>query len=148
MLPLDWQGRRRRRPMRWRAWEDRARLAVTSRFPLVSVVIYIGRGVGGRDRGPYQGPGLVGQVALAWHYAGIRLREMPAESLLTHASLAFRMRGGQTDLQHPASILPQVVARLQREADGERRQQLTASLLALMAEGEWAEMVERLLGTD
>lgn len=145
LLHIEFQGRSSRRPMRWRVLEYMARLAVTYRLPLLSVVIYLGQGVGEQDTCQYQVDSPHGTVSLAWQYEVIRLWQMPAEALLALQRPALLPLVGQTYLAQPEVVLTEVVARRQREVDGERRQQMLTGLLALLAEEEWTSMVERLL---
>lgn len=145
LLHIEFQGRSSRRPMRWRVLEYMARLAVTYRLPLLSVVIYLGQGVGEHETGQYHLDSPRGTVSLAWQYEVIRLWQMPAETLLGLERPALLPLVGQMHLAQPEAVLSEVVTRLQREAPGERRQQMLTSLLALLAEEEWTQMVERLL---
>src|SRR4029450_2232874 len=101
------------------------RLAVTYRLPLWSVVFYVGTGAGGDDTGGHaiQGPAAV--APLVWHYqVGARWR-MAAEDLLALDQPALLALVGQTRLDHPAVVLPAVVARLRQ---GPRRRGARASL--------------------
>ena len=148
LLHIEFQGRSSRRPMRWRVLEYMARLAVTYRLPLLSVVIYIGQGVGEQDTGQYQVESPRGTVSLAWQYDVIRLWQMPAETLLALQRPALLPLVGQTHLTQPEVVLTEVVARMQREVDGERRQEMVIGLLALLSDEEWTSMVERLLEED
>lgn len=148
LLHIEFQGRSSRHPMRWRVLEYMARLAVTYRLPLLSVVIYIGRGVGARDTGQYQISSPTGIVSLSWRYEVIRLWQTPAETLLALQRPALLPLVGQTQMAQPESVLPRVMAQLRLETDGERRQQLVTGLLALLAEEEWVRMVERILEED
>lgn len=148
LLHIEFQGRSSRRPMRWRVLEYMARLAVTYRLALLSVVIYLGQGVGEQDTGQYQVESPRGTVSLAWQYDVIRLWQMPAETLLALQRPALLPLVGQTHLTQPEVVLTEVVARMQREVDGERRQEMVIGLLALLSDEEWTSMVERLLEED
>ena len=148
LLHIEFQGRSSRQPMRWRVLEYMARLAVTYRLPLLSVAIYIGQGVGEKDTGQYHVDSPRGTVSLAWQYEVIRLWQMPAEALLALQRPALLPLVGQTHLTQPEVVLTEVVARMQREVDGERRQEMVIGLLALLSEEEWVGMVERLLEED
>src|SRR5262245_38905214 len=143
LLHIEFQGRSSHAPMRWRALEYMTRLAVTYRMALLSVVIYIGHGVGAQDTGSYQVQSPTGRVALAWQYEVLRLWEMPAETFLARHPPALLPLVGQMRITHPEVVLPSVVARLREEAAGERRQQLILGFLALLAEEEWVEMVKQ-----
>ena len=125
-----------------------ARLAVTYRLALLSVVIYVGRGVGEQDTGNYQIQSPTGIVSLAWQYEVIRLWQMPAETLLTLNRPALLPLVGQTQIAQPEVVLPRVVSRLQEEPEGEHRQQFVIGFLALLAEEEWLHMVKQLLAED
>lgn len=148
LLHIEFQGRGSRAPMRWRVLEYMARLAVTYRLALLSVVIYVGRGVGEQDTGNYQIQSPTGVVSLAWQYEVIRLWQMPAETLLALNRPALLLLVGQTQITQPETVLPRVVSRLQEEPEGEHRQQLVIGFLALLAEEEWLHMVKQLLAED
>jgi hypothetical protein len=148
LLHIEFQGRSSRAPMRWRVLEYMVRLAVNYRLELLSVVIYVGYGVGAQDTGQYQVQSPTGMISLSWQYEVIRLWQMSAESLLALHRAALMPLVGQTQITQPQEVLPTVVARIQQEPDAERRQQLVTGLLALLAEEEWVHMVERLLTED
>jgi hypothetical protein len=148
LLHIEFQGRSSRAPMRWRVLEYMVRLAVNYRLELLSVVIYVGYGVGAQDTGQYEVKSPTGMISLAWQYEVIRLWQMSAESLLALQRAALMPLVGQTRITQPQEVLPTVVALIQQEPDAERRQQLMTGLLALLAEEEWVRMVERLLTED
>ena len=70
---------------------------------------------------------------------------MPAEDLLALDNPALLALVGQTQVAQPEVVFPAVVARLRQEPDRERQRQLLTSLLALITEEEWIQMVERTL---
>ena len=70
---------------------------------------------------------------------------MPAEDLLALDSPALLALVGQTQVAQPEVVFPAVIARLRQEPDRERQRQLLTSLLALITEEEWIQMVERTL---
>src|SRR5215510_6096428 len=134
--------------MEWRMLEYIARLAHTHRLELWSVVIYVGRGAGTGDTGSYQVNGLDGTPTLAWRYRVIRLWQMRAEELLALGRPALLALIGQTQIETPEVVLPDVVARLQNVPDPERRGRLLAALTALIPEEEIIAMVERLIDRE
>jgi predicted transposase YdaD len=148
VLHIEFQGRTSHAPMEWRMLEYMVRLAHTHRLDLWSVVIYVGRGAGTRDTGSYQVNGLEGTPTLAWRYRVIRLWQMRAEELLAIGRPALLALIGQTQIETPETVLPDVVARLQRVPDPERRGRLLAALTALIPEEEIIVMVERLVDRE
>ena len=101
LLHIEFQGRSSQAPMRWRVLEYMSRLAVTYRLDMLSVVIYLGHGVGAQDTGRYQMHSPTGTITLAWQYEVVRLWEMPAETLLALQRPALLPLIGQTRItQH------------------------------------------------
>ncbi len=89
-LHIDFQGRRIRRPMRWRVLDYMSRLAETYDIDVCSVVIYVGKGAGSTDKGRHQ-VRCAGKVVLSWRYRVIHLWKMKARELI------FWKRGGLRD---------------------------------------------------
>jgi hypothetical protein len=145
VLHIEFQGRRSHPPMPWRMLEYMSRLAVTYRLPLWSVVFYVGAGAGVDDTGHHEIQGPAAVVPLVWHYQVVRLWQLPAEDLLALDQPALLALVGQTRLDHPAVVLPAVVARLRQVPDAEARGRLLTALLALLPQEEIVTMVERLL---
>ena len=145
VLHLEFQGRRSHLPMPWRMLEYMPRLAVTYRLPLWSVVFYVGTGAGVDDTGRHEIQGPAAVAPLVWHYQVVHLWRMLAEDLLALEQPALLALVGQTRLDHPAVLLPAVVARLRQVPDAEVRGRLLTVLLALLSQGEMVTMVEKLL---
>ena len=103
-------------------------------------------GVG--DTGYYQVNGPDGTPTLAWWYHVIRLWQMRAEELLAVGRPALLALIGQTQMETPETVLPEVVARLQSVPDPERRGRLLTALTALIPEEEIIAMVERLIDRE
>jgi predicted transposase YdaD len=148
VLHIEFQGRTSHQPMEWRMLEYMTRLAYTHRLNLRSVVIYVGRGAGAGDTGHYQVNGPDGRPTLAWQYDVIRLWQMRAEELLAVGRPALLALVGQTQIETPETVLPEVVARMQSVPDTERRGRLLAALTALIPEEEMVAMVERLIDRE
>jgi len=148
VLHIEFQGRTSHQPMEWRMLEYMTRLAYTHRLNLRSVVIYIGRGAGAGDTGHYQVNGPDGTPTLAWQYGVIRLWQMRAEELLAVGRPALLALIGQTQIETPETVLPEVVARMQSVPDTEMRGRLLAALTALIPEEEMIAMVERLIDRE
>src|SRR5215475_9659501 len=134
--------------MEWRMLEYMIRLAYTHRLSLRSVVIYVGRGAGAGDTGRYQVNGPDGIPTLTWQYSVIRLWQMRAEELLAVGRPALLALIGQTQIETPETVLPDVVARLQSVSDPERRDRLLTALTALIPEEEIVAMVERMIDRE
>lgn len=148
VLHIEFQGRGSRQPMRWRMLEYMARLACTTRLDIWSVVLYVGQGVGTRDTGDYQLLGPDGTPTLAWRYRVIRLWQMSAEELLALGRPALLALVGQTRIENPEVVFPEVIARMRSVPDEEMRGRLLSAMVSLMSEEEMVEMVERLLDRE
>jgi predicted transposase YdaD len=148
LLHLEFQGRRSHQAMSWRMLDYMARLAATHRLAMHSVVIYIGRGAGANDSGMHHVEGAFGLPALSWRYGVVRLWQLSARELLALGSPALLALVGQTRIEQPEVVLPEVLSRLRRVPEPERRSRLFTALLALIEDEEITEMVERLLESD
>jgi hypothetical protein len=73
---------------------------------------------------------------------------MHAEELLAVGRPALLALVGQTQMESPESLLPDVVARLRNVPDPERRGRLLAALTALIPEEAMIAMVERLIDRE
>ena len=148
VLHIEFQGRSSHQPMEWRMLEYMARLGYTHRLPVWSVVLYVGHGVGAGDIGHYQLMGPDGTATLSWRYQVVRLWETPAEELLATGRPALLALVGQTHIETPDALLPEVIARMHSVSDVEMRGRLLTALVSLMPDGEMLEMVERLVERD
>src|SRR5712691_6639466 len=148
VLHIEFQGRTSHQPLEWRMLEYMTRLAYTHRLDLLSVVLYVGRGAGAGDAGHYQVNSSDGTPALAWRYRVIRLWQMRAEELLAMDRPALLALVGQTQMETPETVLPDVVARMRSVPDPEMRGRLLAALTALIPEEEMIAMVERLIDRE
>ena len=148
VLHIEFQGRTSHQPMEWRMLEYMTRLAYTHRLNLRSVAIYVGRGAGAGDTGHYQVNGPDGMSTLTWQYGVIRLWQMRAEELLAVGRPALLALVGQTQIETPETVLPEVVARMHSVPDTEMRGRLLAALTALIPEEEMIAMVERLIDRE
>ena len=111
-LHIDFQGIRSHRPMRWRVLDYISRIAETYHRDVCSVVIYVGKGAGNDDKGRHQVKCSDGKVILSWRYRVIHLWKMKAEKLLKLNRPALLALIGQTEVDNPHKLLPQVVKRL------------------------------------
>jgi hypothetical protein len=75
----------------------------------------------------------------------VRLWEIPAEELLAIGHPVLLALVGQTHIETPEALLPEVIARMHSVPDGEMRGRLLTALVSLMPDGEMLEMVERLV---
>src|SRR4029453_13765219 len=97
------------------------------------------------DTGNYQLTGPDGVVTLSWHYQVVRLWAMQAEELVAVGRPALLALVGQTHIEAPEVLLPQVVAQMRNVSDVEMRGRLLTALVALISQEEIIAMVERLL---
>jgi hypothetical protein len=134
--------------MKWRMLEYMARLASIHHLDVWSAVLYVGRNAGIDDTGNYQLTGPDGAVTLSWHYQVVRLSAMQAEELVAVGRPALLSLVGQTHIEAPEVLLPQVVAQMRNVSDVEMRGRLLTALVALISQEEMIAMVERLLEED
>ncbi|EDN69099.1 conserved hypothetical protein [Beggiatoa sp. PS] len=147
-LHIDFQGISSHRPMSWRVLDYISRIAETYRRDVCSVVIYVGKGAGSDDKGRHQIKCSDGKVILSWRYRVIHLWKMKAEKLLKLNRPALLALIGQTQIDNPKKVLPQVVKRLRTVENDEMRGRLFTALLALMNEKEMIDMIERMIARD
>jgi len=120
-------------------------LVQTHRLDLWSVVFYVGHGAGAEDTGQYAVNGPDGTATLTWRYQPIRLWQMSATELLALNSPALLALVGQTRIETPEVVLPEVVTRIRSVADRELRGRLFSALTTLIHEEEMVAMVEKLI---
>jgi len=148
MLHIEFQGRRTHRPMKWRMLDYVGRLAETYGLDVCSVVFYVGHGAGASDDGRYQ-VGCPGEEStISWRYRVVRLWQMKAEELLGLGRPVLLALVGQTEIDRPDEILPQVVERLRTVSDSEQQGRLLTAFVALMDDEEVLAMVEKLVKKD
>src|SRR5262245_53492518 len=114
LLHIEFQGRASHQPMQWRMLEYMACLASTHHLDVWSAVLYVGRGAGTDDTGNYQLIGPDGAVTLSWRYQVVRLWAMQAEELVAVGRPALLALVGQTRIEAPEVVLPQVVAQMRK----------------------------------
>jgi len=149
MLHIDFQGRRTHRQIEWRMLDYLGRIAEEHRTNVCSVVIYVGKGAGSRDKGRYEVKCPNGDVVIAWQYRVIHLWKMKAEELVSLDRPALLALIGQTQIEQPKALLPQVVNRIRETvSDEEMRGQLLTALVSLMNDKEMATMVTKMLAKD
>lgn len=149
ILQIDFQGRTTHRPMPWRELDYISRLTEIHHLPVCSVVIYVGDGAGANDTGQYQYTcPTTGDVILSWRYRVIRLWQLPAEDFLKLERPALLPLVGQTQIQQPEQLLPEVVKRIRAIPDEEQQGRLLTALIALMNDEEMITVIENLLEQD
>ncbi len=148
LLHIEFQGRRSHQPMPWRMLDYMARLAAEHRIAMHSVVLYVGRGAGANDSGTHRVEGIADLPALSWRYGVVRLWQMSAQELLAIGSPALLALVGQTRIEQPEVIFPEVIDRLRRVPEAEHRSRLLTEMLMLIDDQEIEAMVERLLDSD
>ena len=145
LLHVEFQSRRSERPMPLRMLDYLSRLAQQEAGYLCSAVLYVGDGAGANDEGIHQLECPDGGLTLAWRYRVVRLWQMQAEELLGLSRPALLALIGQTHIEEPERVLPQVIATIQQTPDEEERVRLFAALTSLMRDEEVLEMTERLV---
>ena len=145
LLHVEFQSRHSERPMPLRMLDYLSRLAQQEAGYLCSAVLYVGDGAGANDEGIHQLECPDGGLTLAWRYRVVRLWQMQAEELLGLGRPALLALIGQTRIEEPERILPQVITTIQQTPDEEERIRLFAALTSLMRDEEVLEMTERLL---
>jgi len=112
---------------------------------LFSVVFYVGQGAGAADTGEYQVNGPDGTASIKWKYKVVHLWKMQAQDLLALQRPGLLPLIGQTQIDDPQTVIPQVVGQLNQIEDEELKQRLLSGLLALVDDKEIATMVEKLI---
>ncbi len=146
ILHIEFQGRSTARPMSLRMLEYITLLILE--YPnkrIHSVVIYVGEGVGQKDTGVHQVPRADSRAVMQWHYDVLRLWEMDATDLLALGKPELLPLIGQTRIEKPEQVIPQLVQQLQQVQDAERRRNLIISLLALTDRKGIMEMVKQMI---
>jgi len=143
LLHVEFQGRRSERPMPLRMLDYLSRLAQQESGYLCSTVFYVGDGAD--DEGTHQVDCPDGNLTLVWRYRVIRLWQMRAEELLTLGRPALLALIGQTRIEEPERVLPQVVATIRQTPDEGERIRLLAALTSLMRDEEVLKMAEKLV---
>lgn len=146
LLHFEFQGRSSQRPMKWRMLAYMAQIAAAEpELDLLSVVFYVGYGAGAQDTGEHHVAAPDGTASMYWHYRVIRLWQMTAQEILTLNRAGLVPLVGQTQLQQPESVLPQVVEQIKQAPDKELQERLFTSLIALLNDEEMTQMVEKLI---
>ena len=146
ILHIEFQGRHTHRPMRFRLLDYLSRIILTyPEYLVISVVVYIGQGVGKRDTGMHRVTQPDGSICMEWHYKVLRLWEMDAETLLEMDNPALLPLVGQMRMQEPAKVLPQVVQRLHAVEDAQQRKQRLSLLVTLIEDREVLDIMTQLI---
>jgi predicted transposase YdaD len=118
LLHIEFQGVNSHEPMPLRMLDYMARLVrLDTELDLCSVVIYVGRGAGANDTGEHQINSADDRPSLTWRYQVIRLWQMRAEELLALQRPALLPLVGQTQIDNPGVIIPEVVSTLKTVSD-------------------------------
>ena len=135
LMPVEFQGRSSARPVRFRVLDYMTRITINEEPDILHcVVLYVGKSSHATDTGTHQIDGLKDYPTFLWHYQVIHLWKMRAEELLRLERPALLPLVGQTQIDHPELIIPEVVARLKAVPDATYRNQLIDEFLALMDE--------------
>ena len=145
VLHIEFQGRRSERPMPLRMLDYLGRLAQRESATLCSAVLYVGRGAGVDDDGVHHIECADGTTTLLWRYRVVRLWQMRAEELLALERPALLTLVGQTRIDEPEQVLPQVVDAIQETPDEEDRVRMLVALTSLMQDEEVLKMAEQLV---
>jgi predicted transposase YdaD len=86
-----------------------------------------------------------GEVDLSWRYRVVRLWEMDARDLLAQGRPALLALIGQSRIEEPEVILPEVLARVRKVNPPALRSRLVSSLVALLSDEELIAMVEKMV---
>lgn len=151
IVHIEFQQRSTHEPMHLREINYQARIALEyPGLPIVSIVIYIGRGVGSNDTGRHTVPGLDGSPTLAWSYQVFRIWDMNAEDLLQVAQTrpAVLPLIGLTRIRDPQVIGPQIAQVIAHIADPMMQQTVLELLFKLIDEKEVYMIVEDALLND
>ncbi len=143
MLHIEFQGRSTKEPIRLRVLDYLTRIVRT--YPdiqLHSVVFYVGHGVGAKDMGEHQIFGLDGKVTLRWHYQVIHLWKIKAEELLALNRPALLGIIGQTQIDQPEVIIPQVVEQIKGIRNVDMQSRVLTNLIALLDDQEIIAMIK------
>ena len=145
ILHVEFQGDGSHRPMKWRMLEYMCRFAETYKIDVCSVVMYLGQGVGERDKGDHQVLCPEGRLSLHWRYRVIRLWQIKAKDLLNLNSPALTTLIGQTQIEQPEESLPLAVQQIQSVEDEIDRGNLLSLLQSLIQTEELSQMVQKLI---
>ena len=149
LLHLEFQGSSSHEPMRFRMLDYDRRLAKQTQLPVCSVVLYVGHSAGARDTGKHQllCP-ITNDVVLQWQYRVVHLWKLKAEQLLALQIPALLTLIGQTQIDQPKTLLPQVLEQIRQIDSAERRQRTLDLFISLVNEEEWLDMIEQLIERD
>ena len=146
ILHFEFQGRSTNEPMRLRLLDYMSRIARSHpELAMHSVVFYIGNGVGAKDTGDHQINGIDGKPTLQWRYQVVHLWKIKAETLLALNRPALLGIIGQTQIDRPEIILPQVVEQIQSIPNPTLQSRVFADLVALLDDQEMIDMIKSMV---
>ncbi|MEM7535645.1 MAG: hypothetical protein AAF639_25940 [Chloroflexota bacterium] len=149
LLHIEFQGKSSERPMRLRVLDyivgftDQER-----RMRIHSVVFYIGEKTNVTDTGHHQVMGIGNRVTLAWQYDVVHLWTLDPLKLLAEGRPVLLPLVGQTKLEQPQEIIPQVYQSIRSVPDRETQHRLLIELLALLQDEEIVKMIETMMEQD
>jgi len=149
LLHIEFQGRSTHRPMKWRMLEYMARIAdAEPELALFSVVFYVGAGAGNADTGEHRVNSPGDTASIQWQYRVIHVWKMQATELLKLQRPGLLPLLGQTKIDDPAVVIPQVVDALTQLEDENLKRRLFTSLMTLVENEEIATMIEKLIANE
>ncbi|MEM7534871.1 MAG: hypothetical protein AAF639_22025 [Chloroflexota bacterium] len=149
LLHFEFQGKSSKRPMRFRVLDYIVGFTDQERGVRIhSVVFYIGEKTNVTDTGYHQVMGIGKRVTLAWHYDVIHLWTLDPQELLDEGRPVLLPLLGQTNLEQPQEIIPQVYQAIRSVPDTETQHRLLLELLALLQDEEVMKMIETMIEQD
>ncbi|MEM7537304.1 MAG: hypothetical protein AAF639_34355 [Chloroflexota bacterium] len=122
LLHFEFQGKSSKRPMRFRVLDYIVGFADQQRgMRIHSVVFYIGEKTNVTDAGYHHVKGIGKRVTLAWHYDVVHLWTLDPQELLDEGRPVLLPLLGQTNLEQPQEIIPQVYQAIWSVPDSHRK---------------------------
>ncbi|MEM7534690.1 MAG: hypothetical protein AAF639_21100 [Chloroflexota bacterium] len=149
LLHIEFQGKSSERPMRFRVLDYIVGFADQERgMRIHSVVFYIGEKTNVTDTGYHQVIGIGQRVTLAWCYNVVHLWTLDPQELLDEGRPVLLPLLGQTTMEQPQEIIPQVYQAIRSVPDTETQHRLLLELLALLQDEEVMKMIETMMEQD
>ena len=146
LLHIEFQGRSTHRPMKWRMLEYMSRIAdAEPELALFSVVFYVGAGAGNTDTGEHKVNSPGDTASIHWKYRVVHVWKMQATELLKLQRPGLLPLLGQTKIDNPAVVIPQVIDTLTQLENEDLKRGLFTSLMTLVENEEIATMIEKLI---
>ena len=149
LLHIEFQGRSTHRPMKWRMLEYMSRIAdAEPELDLFSVVFYVGAGAGNTDTGEHKVNSPGETASIHWKYRVVHVWKMQATELLKLQRPGLLPLLGQTKIDNPAVVIPQVIDTLTQLENEDLKRGLFTSLMTLVENEEIATMIEKLIANE